>query len=144
MVQIITDRMKRLPRKEMYLITMRFFICSHCGNLAILLHDSGVPMFCCGQKMNELKPAAAEASPDRHLPVITVQGNAVTVTVGKEPHPMQPEHSIEWIVLQGEKTLQLRKLTPQDEPKTTFMLAPDDRVVGAWAYCNLHGLWEKK
>ena len=33
----------------------RFFICHHCGNLVGILHTVGVPILCCGEKM-ELQP----------------------------------------------------------------------------------------
>ena len=32
----------------------KFYICRRCGNLAGMVRDSGVPMVCCGQKMEEL------------------------------------------------------------------------------------------
>ena len=34
---------------------IRFFRCRHCGNVAIKLVDSNVPMVCCGEKMEELE-----------------------------------------------------------------------------------------
>ena len=35
---------------------MAKFYCRRCGNLAGMVRDSGVPMVCCGQKMEELVP----------------------------------------------------------------------------------------
>ena len=32
----------------------KFFVCEHCGNLVGMIHDAGVPMMCCGQKMTAL------------------------------------------------------------------------------------------
>ena len=33
----------------------QFFLeCTHCGNLVGMLHDSGVPLLCCGEKMTML------------------------------------------------------------------------------------------
>ena len=40
----------------------KFYICRRCGNLAGMVRDSGVPMVCCGQKMEELVPNTVEAS----------------------------------------------------------------------------------
>ena len=34
--------------------TERFYVCEHCGNMAGLIHDAGVPMMCCGQPMKHL------------------------------------------------------------------------------------------
>ena len=39
----------------------KFYICRHCGNLIGLIHDAGVPMMCCGQKMEALVPNTTEA-----------------------------------------------------------------------------------
>lgn len=40
----------------------KFYICRHCGNLIGLIHDAGVPMMCCGQKMEALVPNTTEAA----------------------------------------------------------------------------------
>ena len=33
---------------------MKFYKCMHCGNVAVKVHDAGVPLVCCGEKMKEL------------------------------------------------------------------------------------------
>ena len=38
----------------------KFYICEHCGNLVGMIHDTGVPMMCCGQKMTALVPNTTE------------------------------------------------------------------------------------
>ncbi len=43
-------------------MSARFFVCDHCGNLITTLHDAGVPMLCCGEKLRELIPNTVEAS----------------------------------------------------------------------------------
>ena len=60
----------------------RFFRCSHCGNIIGLIHDSGVPVVCCGEPMKELIPNTVEASQEKHLPVASVSDDAVTVKIG--------------------------------------------------------------
>ena len=49
----------------------KFYLCRQCGNLVNLIHDAGVPLMCCGQKMEALEPNATEASGEKHLPVVT-------------------------------------------------------------------------
>ena len=44
----------------------KFYICEHCGNLIGMIHDAGVPMMCCGQKMTKLEPGVVEASHEKH------------------------------------------------------------------------------
>ena len=64
----------------------RFFICEHCGNIVTLVEDKGVPVVCCGQKMTELVPGSVDAAVEKHVPVVTVNGNIVTVSVGSIRH----------------------------------------------------------
>ena len=118
----------------------KFYICEHCGNLIGMIHDAGVPMMCCGQKMTKLEAGVVEASHEKHIPVIEVEGNIVTVTVGSVEHPMVEEHSILWVYLQTDKGGQRKCLEVGKAPVVTFALY-DEKPLAAYAYCNLHGLW---
>ena len=120
---------------------IRFYVCEHCGNIVGLIHNAGVPMMCCGQKMTELTPNTVEASVEKHLPVVTVDGDKVTVEIGSAPHPMLEEHHIVWVYLQTDRGGQRKCLEIGAEPKVTFALA-DEKPVSVFAYCNLHGLWK--
>ena len=118
----------------------RFYVCRHCGNLVGMIHDAGVPLVCCGEKMQALEPNTVEASGEKHVPVVSVEDGVVHVRVGSVDHPMLPEHSIQWIYLQTEKGGQRKSLAPGDAPAASFRLE-DDKAVAVYAYCNLHGLW---
>ena len=118
----------------------KFYICRHCGNLVHMIHDAGVPMMCCGQKMDELLPNTVEASGEKHLPAVTVEDAAVHVNVGSINHPMIPEHYIEWIYVQTENSGHLKIRKPGDDPSAAVCLG-DDKALAVYAYCNLHGLW---
>ena len=120
----------------------RFFICPHCGNIVAMVKDSGVPVVCCGEEMKELTPGTSDASVEKHVPVYTVEGDTVRVTVGSVPHPMQPEHFIEWVSLQTKAGNQRKALAPGQEPKVCFRLCEGDEVEAVYAYCNLHSLWK--
>ena len=121
---------------------MKFYVCEHCGNLITFVHSAGVPVMCCGQKMTELVPGTTDADAEKHVPVVKAEGTQVTVTVGEVEHPMLPEHFIEWIALETEQGCQLKYLKPGEKPQAVFALAQEDKVVAAYAYCNLHGLWK--
>ncbi|MBR4820135.1 MAG: desulfoferrodoxin, partial [Clostridiales bacterium] len=41
---------------------IKIYRCKHCGNIAIKIINSGVPMVCCGEKMEELVPSSVDAS----------------------------------------------------------------------------------
>lgn len=120
----------------------RFYYCKHCGNMIGFIHKSGVPIICCGEEMTVLVANTTDASVEKHVPVITVDGNKVTVAIGKDAHPMIEKHYIEWIYLQTQKGGQRKILSPNDQPVAEFMLTDDDRLEIAFAYCNLHGLWK--
>ena len=66
----------------------KFLICQHCGNIVAMIRDKGVPVYCCGEEMQELIPGTSEASGEKHTPVYKVEGNTVHVAVGSVEHPM--------------------------------------------------------
>lgn len=120
----------------------KFFICKHCGNLVGLVDNKGVPLVCCGEKMEELVPNTVDASKEKHVPVIEVKDRIVTVKIGDAPHPMVPEHYIGWVYLQTEQGGQRKCLKVPSEPVVQFALTEDEEPIAAFAYCNLHGLWK--
>lgn len=119
----------------------KYYICSHCGNIITKLEDAGVPVVCCGSPMTELVPNTTDAAKEKHVPVVTVNGNTVTVEVGAAAHPMTEAHSIRWIALETAKGVQVQYLLPEEAPKATFLLRDGEEIVRVLAYCNLHGLW---
>ena len=120
----------------------KFFICEKCGNLVGMIHESGAPMSCCGQKMTEIIPGTVEASREKHIPVVEIEGKTVRVTVGSVLHPMTAEHSIEWVYLQTCRGGKRKNLSPDTDPIVSFTLDEDECAVAVYAYCNLHGLWK--
>ena len=119
-----------------------FYICEHCGNIIAKVRDSGVPVICCGQPMTQIVPGTSDGAHEKHVPVYTVEGNIVTVTVGAVEHPMVDVHYIEWISLQTSSGNQRKVLKPGDAPKACFALCEGDKVEAVFAYCNLHSLWK--
>lgn len=120
----------------------KFYICETCGNIVAYVKNSGVPVFCCGKKMQEIIPGTSDASTEKHVPVIVVDGNKVTVSVGSIEHPMVKEHYIEWISIETKDGNQRKVLAPEDAPMAEFMITDTDEVKAAYAYCNLHSLWK--
>ena len=119
----------------------KFYICEHCGNIVGMINDSGVPLVCCGQKMTKLEAGTVEASREKHIPVVTREGNTVNVCVGSVEHPMTEEHSITWVYLQTCRGGQRKCLKAGEAPAVTFTLT-DEEPIAVYAYCNLHGLWK--
>jgi len=121
----------------------KFYICKHCGNIITYVKNSGVPVMCCGEKMQEIIPGSVDAAHEKHVPVIRTEGNKVAVSVGEVAHPMIPEHYIEWIFLQTKQGNQRKQLFPNTDPVAEFAICDGDEAIAAYAYCNLHGLWKK-
>lgn len=120
----------------------KFYVCKHCGNIIAKVKDAGVPVICCGEKMEELVPGTVEASVEKHIPEFKVEGNLVKVVVGAVEHPMVEEHFIEWISLQTKQGNQRKVLVPGQAPAAEFAIVDGDEVEAVYAYCNLHGLWK--
>jgi len=120
----------------------KFLECKVCGNIVAAVKESGVPVKCCGQNMEQIIPGTVDASKEKHVPVYEVNGNVVTVTVGSVIHPMVEEHYIEWISIQTKYGNQRKVLKPNQEPKVTFLIEDGDEIEAVYEYCNLHGLWK--
>lgn len=118
---------------------LKVYKCNHCGNVIVKLLDAGAPVMCCGEQMVELKENSTEAATEKHLPVLTRDGNVVNVEVSTVTHPMTPEHWITFIAIETEKGYQIKRLDPTDAPKASFV--EENKVIKVYEYCNLHGLW---
>lgn len=118
-----------------------FYRCNHCGNIVLVIENGGVNPVCCGEKMELLISGSIDASIEKHVPVVTLNGNIVTVNVGEVPHPMIKEHKIDWIYIETKTGGSFKNLEVGEEPKKTFAIV-DDELIGVYAYCNIHGLWK--
>ncbi|MCL2624226.1 MAG: desulfoferrodoxin [Planctomycetaceae bacterium] len=115
------------------------YVCEKCGNIVEVLASGGGNLVCCGAAMLQQKENTVDAAHEKHIPVVTVEGNKLTVQVGSTLHPMTAEHRIIWIDMQEDGKLKRVFLQPGDEPKAEFCTKGGKYTVRA--YCNLHGLW---
>ena len=120
----------------------KFYICSPCGNIIAMVKNAGVPIMCCGQKMQEIIPNTQDAAQEKHVPVYKIEGNKVIVDVGAVAHPMIDAHFIEWVSIQTNYGNQRKALKPNDAPHVEFALLDGEKIEAVYAYCNLHGLWK--
>lgn len=119
----------------------QIYKCNVCGNIVEVLHAGAGELVCCGEPM-ELKTAnTADASREKHVPVIEKTVDGVRVRIGSEPHPMIAEHYIEWIEIIADGRVCRHMLKPGDKPEAEFRTQA--KVIEAREYCNLHGLWSK-
>lgn len=120
----------------------RFYKCSHCGKIIAIVKETGVPVMCCGQVMNEIIAGSTDAAKEKHVPKFIIDNNKVIVTVGDVEHPMTAEHSIEWVSIKTKQGNQRKVLSAGQKPQVTFAICEDDELIAVYAYCNLHGLWK--
>lgn len=120
----------------------KFYICEHCGNIIEMVVNAGVPVLCCGENMKELIPGTTDAAVEKHVPVVSIEGNKVHVEVGSVAHPMAEEHFIQFIEIETSNGVQRRNLNPGEVPAADFILADGEEFLAAYEHCNLHGLWK--
>ena len=120
---------------------MKFYRCPMCGNIIAYAEHPGCDVMCCGKPMEEIVPGTTDAAQEKHVPVVTRDGDTVTVTVGSVLHPMTEEHYIKWVALETTSGNQRKLLSPGNDPVVKFAILPGEEVVSCLAYCNLHGLW---
>lgn len=116
--------------------------CGICGNVVELIRECNSPVTCCGQDMVELVPGTSDGSHEKHIPIVTHSGQKVYVMVGELAHPMTEAHFIEWIALETTYGIHRFYLKPDQKPIAEFMLDKEEKLLGTYAYCNLHGLWK--
>ena len=121
---------------------MKFLKCKICGKIVAVVNDRQVPTICCGQPMEEMIPNTSDGAVEKHVPVYEVVGNVVKVKVGSVEHPMLDNHYIEWIALETDKGNQRKQLKPGAAPRAEFALLEGEKVIAAYAYCNLHSLFK--
>lgn len=90
----------------------------------------------------EIIADSTDAAQEKHVPIVSKKCKTVKVDVGSVQHPMSAEHLIEWVALETEQGYQVKYFSAQSIPTCSFTLADGDKVVGVYAYCNLHGLWK--
>ena len=88
----------------------------------------------------ELIANIVNAAFQKYVPVIEVHGDTVIVKIGSIEHPMLDAHYIEWIVLVIEGGMQMKWLKPGMKPEAMFKIT--DKLVTAFEYCNIYGLWK--
>ena len=77
----------------------KFYICRHCGNIIGMIKNSGVPVVCCGEKMQELVANSVDAAVEKHVPVATYKCNKVTVQIRSRAvreNVLKPETPLRW------------------------------------------------
>ncbi|MBQ0056467.1 MAG: hypothetical protein KBT20_02315 [Bacteroidales bacterium] len=126
----------------------KFYRCPICGNILLSVADSGLVPMCCGQEMEIIERNCTDGKVEAHVPKVKCEQVAcgeqkykIDVFVGNIPHPMQPDHHINFVFLETEHGGQLAYLDLTQPAVAHFISNSKPRAV--YAYCNKHGLWCK-
>ena len=119
---------------------LEIYLCEVCGNMVEVIVGGAGTLVCCGADMTLLEEQTADATKEKHVPVVEKTDDGFKVTVGSVPHPMVDGHYIRWIEIIADGTAYRKFLEPGDAPEATFCI--DAAEVTARENCNLHGLWK--
>ena len=112
----------------------RFFVCRHCGNTVGMIHDAGVPIMCCGEKMENLKPGNLDNEWQKNPPAASHKGDSINVELSAPADA--------WVYVQTDRGGQRKCLSKNGGASVSFSLT-GEAPVAVYAYSGDHGLWKK-
>ena len=118
---------------------LKIYRCDKCKKIHVELQGSKCPTMCCDQPMVLLTANTTDGATEKHVPVVTREGNKLSVSVGSVEHPMIDAHYIQFVALETEGGFRIAYLNPGEKPCVDFLA--DEKVIAVYEYCNLHGLW---
>jgi|YNPMSStandDraft_1061717.scaffolds.fasta_scaffold00384_20 superoxide reductase len=126
-------------------LKLGIYKCKICGNVVEVFVEGKGDLVCCGEEMALMDEKNKEGAGEKHIPVIEKMDNSkVVVKVGSIPHPMDPDHWIQFIEVMTKDGYVLRKdLNPGDKPEATFIV-DFNNIDYVREFCNKHGLWVYK
>lgn len=126
---------------------MDLYKCNVCGQIIEVIHSGAGQLVCCSLPMEQLSEHSNDDEfQEKHVPVITIEGENKTIRVGSIPHPMEKEHYIMFIeaISPDKKYLKRKYLNPSDEPQMSLKTCCHYEGFNARELCNIHGLWTSK
>jgi len=124
------------------MLKLDFYYCPICKNLVEVIDKGIATISCCGTEMIKLEPNIAEASEEKHLPVVHFEDDVASIFIGEVEHPMENTHYIQKIcVVTEDGTLYRKEFKSIDKPEFVVDIG-DSKKIEVYAYCNQHGLWK--
>ena len=119
---------------------MNIYYCKHCKRICYT-YPVDSTLVCCGDEMTLLQPKSNDTGNEKHLPVVERVGkDMIKISIGSIPHPMLPEHYIQWVFVAQDDFYRIKTFKPGDVPETLMHINPDQDIK-VYAFCNIHGLW---
>jgi superoxide reductase len=131
---------------------MATYECSVCGHVEF----DEVPELClvCRSGKDAFKenaeaikqpanPADLSEGDRKHIPIVSIDGGVVQVTVGEIEHVMQDAHFIQYIDFYVNKTFVSRTWLAAEstKPYAAIKVAAESGTVQVVENCNVHGNW---
>ena len=113
----------------------------HEGMTVEILSDADCEIKCCGEPVVLLEEQTADATTEKHVPIVESTEGGIKIVVGSTAHPMTEEHYIMWIEVINGDYVNRKYLKPGDAPEAEFYV-PNQSGMVVRSYCNVHGLWK--
>ena len=112
---------------------IKFYVCPGCAN--VLFGMGEAELSCCGRKLVML---SVEPASENHAMTVEETEDDYYITID---HEMTRTHYISFVAFIGYDRVLLVKLYPEQNAELRFPKMRGNKLL---AYCNQHGLWEKK
>ena len=113
----------------------------HEGMTVEILGDADCELTCCGEAAVLLEEQTADATTEKHVPILEKTESGIKIVVGSTAHPMTEEHYIMWIEVINGDYVNRKYLKPGDAPEAAFYVPTQEGLI-VRSYCNVHGLWK--
>ncbi len=126
---------------------LQLYKCNICGNIVEIINPGMGQLVCCSVPMEQMEEKSSdEEFEEKHVPIISMEGENKTIRVGSIPHPMEENHYIIFIeaVSSDKKYIKRKYLSPGDEPKLELKNNCVHQGFMPRELCNIHGLWVGK
>lgn len=123
---------------------LELYKCNICGNIIEVIHPGASQLVCCSIPMEKLHEQSTDDNmQEKHVPIVSFEGENKTVRVGSIPHPMEENHYIIFIetISPDKKYLKRKYLSYNEEPKAELNKECNYDNFTARELCNIHGLW---
>jgi superoxide reductase len=135
----------------------KLYVCKNCGHIAFAEAPEKCPVCGVGKSNYNENPQAVHPAEkegkEKHVPAIVVTDTCglipqackdVHIKVGSTPHPMEPEHWIEWIDVYINHVFSARySMQPQalQAAVGVHLKSEQSGIITAIEHCNKHGTW---
>ena len=126
---------------------LELYKCNVCGTVIEVVASGVGQLVCCSVPMEKLHEHQNDDEfQEKHVPVVTIEGETKTIRVGSIPHPMEKEHYIMFIeaISPDKRYIKRKYLNPQEEPKMEIKQCCHFNGFTSRELCNIHGLWVGK